>query len=91
MCCKSSEREEHTEGHRWANWTEDVEWNHVTLMVNGKLPLEPVSTVVENCFCCHLVPLDPPVAIRFGHPVAWHADGRRFAPGESDRAQATSV
>ena len=45
------------------NWTEDVEWNHVTLMVNGKLPLEPVSTVVENCFCCHLAPLNPPVAV----------------------------
>ncbi|CAE7244692.1 Cacna1d [Symbiodinium pilosum] len=31
----------------------DVEWNHVALTVNGKLPLDPWSTVVENCFCCY--------------------------------------
>ena len=24
----------------------------MALTVNGKLPLDPWSTVVENCFCC---------------------------------------
>jgi hypothetical protein len=32
----------------------DIEWNHPNLKGNdGKLPLEPTSTVVENCFCTY--------------------------------------
>lgn len=46
----------------------DVEWNHVTLMVNGKLPLEPVSTVVENCFCCYF---SLEIFIRFFGAKTW--------------------
>eukprot|EP00440_Ansanella_granifera_P039269 gb/GFBE01042605.1/.p1 GENE.gb/GFBE01042605.1/~~gb/GFBE01042605.1/.p1 ORF type:complete len:580 (+),score=125.28 gb/GFBE01042605.1/:1-1740(+) len=34
----------------------DVEWNHSNLRdANGKLPLEPFSTVVENLFCSYFV------------------------------------
>lgn len=31
----------------------DVEWNHTSLRKNGRLPLEPGSTVVENLFCVY--------------------------------------
>lgn len=31
----------------------DTEWNHGSLKVDGKLPLEPFSIVVENIFCVY--------------------------------------
>jgi len=31
----------------------DVQYNHPSLKKNGKLPLEPTSTVVENLFCVY--------------------------------------
>jgi len=31
----------------------DTEWNHESLKVDGKLPLEPVSTAIENFFCVY--------------------------------------
>merc|ERR1719174_116428 len=31
----------------------DVEYNHPSLIKNGKLPLEPVSTIIEHLFCAY--------------------------------------
>jgi len=40
----------------------DTEWNHASMMVDGKLPLEPVSIVIENFFCIYFT---AEVTIRF--------------------------
>lgn len=31
----------------------DTEWNHESLKVDGKLPLDPAATVIENFFCIY--------------------------------------
>lgn len=31
----------------------DVQWNHYNLKEDGKLPLDPVATVIENLFCSY--------------------------------------
>jgi len=40
----------------------DTEWNHEKLKQDGKLPLEPVSTVIENLFCIYF---SVELAVRF--------------------------
>lgn len=40
----------------------DTEWNHVNMKENGKMPLDPYATIIENLFCVYFT---VELAIRF--------------------------